>query len=156
MTAPIALRFGRQSANPMSFSQLIYASQPFGFDDAMLNGILIDARRSNERSGITGMLISRPDIYLQFLEGPSAAIEAIFSRIAQDDRHLGVKRLYASVAQDRLFPDWAMRDDPARSWLWTQQEINDGALDRASQSELIGIFIRLASDLAPANGALRG
>jgi hypothetical protein len=120
----------------MTISQLIYASQPFGFDNAMLSGILMDARRNNARFGTTGVLISRADIYLQFLEGPSAAIEATFSRIAQDDRHLEVRRLYSSVATKRLFPDWTMRDDPARSWLWTQKEIADGALERANAESL--------------------
>ena len=31
----------------MTFTQLIYASEPFGFDDAMLDGILLQARRNN-------------------------------------------------------------------------------------------------------------
>lgn len=37
----------------MSLMQLTYASHPFGFDDAMLAGILLDARRCNARDGIT-------------------------------------------------------------------------------------------------------
>lgn len=133
----------------MSISQLIYASQPFGFDDAMLNGILMDARRNNPRHGITGMLISRADIYLQLLEGPAAAIESTFARIARDDRHLDVRRLYSSSEANRLFPNWAMRDDPARSWLWTQDEIAAGAITGASPAEIAGVFIRLAADPPP-------
>jgi len=133
----------------MSISQLIYASRPFGFDDAMLNGILMDARRNNARFDITGMLISRADIYLQLLEGPSPAVDAAFARIARDHRHLEVKRLYASRDAQRLFPDWAMRDDPARSWLWTQDEIAAGALERASPADIIGVFSRLAAEPPP-------
>ena len=45
----------------MSLTQLVYASHPFGFDEAMLNGIILDARRCNERDGITGALIARGD-----------------------------------------------------------------------------------------------
>jgi len=133
----------------MSISQLIYASRPFGFDDAMLNGILMDARRNNVRHDITGMLISRADIYLQLLEGPPAAVEAAFARIARDHRHLEVKRLYSSADAQRLFPDWAMRDDPARSWLWTEDEIAAGALEQASPEEIIRVFARLAADPPP-------
>ena len=33
----------------MAITQLIYCSQPFGFDDAMLGGILLQARRNNAR-----------------------------------------------------------------------------------------------------------
>ncbi|MEM9128927.1 MAG: BLUF domain-containing protein, partial [Pseudomonadota bacterium] len=43
----------------MTMIQLVYASMPFGFDDAMLGGILLDARRCNERDDITGALIVR-------------------------------------------------------------------------------------------------
>jgi hypothetical protein len=139
------------SAAPMTISQIIYASQPFGFDNAMLSGILMDARRNNPRFGITGMLISRADIYLQLLEGPASAIEATFSRISRDNRHLNVRRLYSSADAMRLFPGWAMRDDPAHTWLWTHKEIADGALERASPSDVLGVFIRLAADPPPTN-----
>ena len=77
----------------MDLIRLIYCSRPFGFDDAALNGILIDARRCNERDAITGALICRADIYLQLLEGPAAAVDATFARIAKDNRHLEVNLL---------------------------------------------------------------
>ena len=63
----------------MDLIQLIYASRPFGFDDATLNAILMDARRSNPRHGITGALVCRSDIYLQLLEGPAAAVDSTFA-----------------------------------------------------------------------------
>ena len=46
----------------MPMLQLIYASRPFGFDTAMLAGILMDARRCNARDDITGMLVCRADL----------------------------------------------------------------------------------------------
>lgn len=130
----------------MSLIQLIYASRPFGFDNSTLNAILIEARASNPRQGITGALICRADIYLQLLEGPDTAVDATFSRIAGDDRHLEVKVLYRMPASKRLFPDWAMRDDPARSWMWTKPELADGALSRASREDILAIFERLATE----------
>jgi hypothetical protein len=51
----------------MPITQIIYASRPFGFDAALLAGILMDARRCNTRDGITGALICRDDL---FLHGP--------------------------------------------------------------------------------------
>ena len=38
----------------MDLVQVIYCSRPFGFDNAVLNGILSDARRCNERDAVTG------------------------------------------------------------------------------------------------------
>jgi hypothetical protein len=101
----------------MQIDYLIYVSQPFGFDDAMLNGILTQARRNNPKNAITGALIVRADLYLQWLEGPPAALAALYERIRADDRHLAVTRLDGGSGSERRFADWAMRDDPAESWL---------------------------------------
>jgi hypothetical protein len=130
----------------MSLVQLIYTSRPFGFDNATLNAILIEARQSNPRHDITGALVCRADIYLQILEGPDDAVGSTFKRIARDDRHLEIKELYRAPATKRLFPDWAMRDDPPRSWMWTKREVQDGAILRASPGEIFAIFERLAQE----------
>ena len=127
--------------------RLIYSSKPFGFDDAALNGILIIARRNNLRDAITGALICRHDVYLQLLEGPQAAIEARYVSIARDDRHLEVVKRVSGPVTERLFPSWAMRDDPARSWMWTAREIEQGALDRATPADFIAIFNRVAAEV---------
>ncbi len=127
--------------------QLIYSSKPFGFDDAVLNGILIIARRNNPRDAITGALICRRDLYLQLLEGPRDAVEARYGSIARDDRHLEIVKRVSRPVTERLFPNWAMRDDPARSWLWTAREIDQGALDRAVPDEFISVFTRLAAEI---------
>ena len=128
----------------MQLTQLIYASHPFGFDDAMLNGILVQARRNNPAADITGCLICRHDLYLQLLEGPQAAIDALYARIKDDDRHLQVAQLSRETVTARLFPDWAMRDDPAQSWLWPPEAIAAGALFQASPDALRAVFARVS------------
>lgn len=130
----------------MSLIQLVYASRPFGFDWAILNGILAASRANNERDDLTGALICRADLYLQLLEGPEAAVEAALKRIERDDRHLEVSALYREPIAERLFPGWAMRDDPARSWMWTQQEVARGVIASASPSEVLGVFARLKAE----------
>ncbi len=127
----------------MTVSQLIYYSQPFGFDDSMLNGILLQARRNNARDGLTGALIVRGDLYLQLLEGPETPLLAAYARIKADNRHLAVKQLSLASVDTRMFPDWTMRDDPAQSWLWDERAVSDGALDRASVADLRAIFARI-------------
>lgn len=132
----------------MAMIQLIYASQPFGFDEAALNSILTSARHYNTRDDITGALICRADVYLQLLEGPEQLVEATYGRIARDNRHLGINRLFSGPISERMFPDWAMRDDPARSWMWTRAEVEDGAITNATRDELLGVFARLAREPA--------
>ena len=102
----------------MPMIQLIYASRPFDFDEGTLVAILTVARSCNERDGITGALICRSDLYLQLLEGPQEMVDAAYRRIERDRRHLEVKLLSRRSVTERLFPGWAMRNDPARSWMW--------------------------------------
>ena len=128
----------------MSLTQLVYASHPFGFDEAMLNGILLDARRCNERDGITGALIVRCDLYLQLLEGPTEKVLATYHRIIVDDRHVQVKLMVRRQVEARMFPGWAMRDDPAKSWIWSIDAVKNGAVERATDEEVLVFFTRLA------------
>jgi hypothetical protein len=132
----------------MSLFQVVYASRPFGYDQGLLNGILADARRCNERDGITGSLICRDDLYLQLLEGPADLVTAAYARIAGDDRHLEVRRLVAGPTEARIFPQWAMRHDPARSWMWSPAEVVAGAPERASREDVLAVFQRIAAEPA--------
>lgn len=124
--------------------QLVYVSQPFGYDTATLSGILLDARRCNERDGITGALVCRHDIFLQFLEGPEAKVTATYDRIRRDDRHVDPRPLLKRTASARLFGDWAMLHDPAKSLIWSMDEIAKGALDRATEDDIAHLFEGLA------------
>lgn len=129
----------------MDLLQIIYSSQPFGYDEATLAGVLLDARRCNLRDGVTGALVCRRDVYLQLLEGPTSAVAATLQRIRHDDRHLDLKLHQSEAVAGRLFGDWAMLHDPAEAMMWTEAEIADGALDRASIDEIRAVFLRLAA-----------
>ena len=128
----------------MAITQLIYCSQPFGFDDAMLGGILLQARRNNARDGLTGALIARGDIYIQLLEGPAAAVATTFARILVDNRHLAVVRLSEIETEVRLFPKWTMRDDMAPSLAWSAAEVERGAPLNLPAADVRAVFERLA------------
>jgi hypothetical protein len=128
----------------MPLTQLIYSSRPFGFDDAILSQILMTARRNNANAHVTGCLICRGDLYLQLLEGPEEGVNRLYEAIFEDDRHLEVTRRMHRQIETRMFDGWAMRDDPAQSWLWTKAEVDAGALDRATAEEFLAVFQRVA------------
>ncbi|PWK62520.1 BLUF domain-containing protein [Roseicyclus mahoneyensis] len=136
----------------MSLFRAVYSSRPFGYDAGMLNGILTDARRANLRDGITGALICRADIYLQWLEGPEDMVRAAIARIRRDDRHLEVTLHIEEPLAERVFGDWDMLHDPAATWIWTQKEVTDGAIDRATPDEITGFFFKLRDATAAAEG----
>ncbi len=129
----------------MHLSQLIYTSRPFGFDETVLDNILLSARANNARRRITGALICRADLFMQMLEGPREAVTATLGRILRDDRHVDVAVVHCGDAAERLFPDWTMRDDPPQSWMWTQEEVRAGAARDATAAEVLAIFRRLAT-----------
>ena len=135
--------------------QLIYRSQPFGYDHAILAGILSGARRNNGRDDITGALICRHDLYLQLIEGPAAAIDALYAKIVADDRHGDVRLLLADAVSERLFPHWEMLDDEAPSLLWSPAEVADGAIEKTGPAELTRIFARLSASAANRTGLSR-
>ena len=130
----------------MPLIQLIYASRPFGFDDLALTGILATARRNNARDGITGALICREDLFMQLLEGSRDVVTAAFDRIARDDRHTDISKVASQEVETRLFPEWAMRHDPAASWMWSRENVSAGAVENASTDDIRAIFARLAND----------
>ena len=126
---------------------LIYSSRPFGFDQNTLNGILVTSIDNNKKGHITGALICRSDLYLQYLEGPTETIDETFDKIKQDDRHVEVKILKEGMHSERLFPRWAMRDDPVKSWMWSREEVDKGALDTIDAEEAYSIFARHSKEL---------
>ncbi len=75
-------------------------------------------------------------------------VDAAYQRIERDRRHIEIKLLSRRNVTERLFPGWAMRDDPARSWMWDQVEVNAGAIDRATAADAVAIFERLAREPA--------
>ncbi len=129
----------------MPLTQLIYTSRPFGFDEGVLDNILVSARANNSRLGITGALICRADLFMQLLEGPREAVTTTLARILRDDRHVDIAVVHCGDTTDRLFPHWSMRDDPPQTWMWTQAQVSAGAARDASAAEVMAIFRRLAT-----------
>lgn len=110
----------------------------------MLDGILIAARRNNPKAGITGALICRQDMYIQLIEGPDDAIDALFALIAADDRHTDVQIEVSEQVEERMFPDWAMLADTNPSMTFSQAQVEDGAIGRASPDTLRTLFRQIA------------
>ena len=115
---------------------------------------LIQAQHNNARDDITGALICRHDLYLQLIEGPDAAIDALYTKIGRDDRHCDVQLLLTDVVEARIFPEWRMLDDVMPSMTWSPAEVDGGALEAATPSALRGIFGRIAAKArTPARGS---
>jgi hypothetical protein len=87
-----------------SMKRLRYVSSfAHPMDRQAIDELARQARESNERQGITGILVAAGDLFFQIIEGPDA-------RISRDPRHQQVLLLSSEQGDfDRLCPDWAMR-----------------------------------------------
>jgi len=92
--------------------RLIYGSQATAdFGPDQLIDLLAKARVSNERNGLSGMLLYCSQSFLQVLEGDEDALAETYQRIRADRRHTNLRLLLDADVSQRLFPDWSMGFD---------------------------------------------
>ena len=88
---------------------LFYMSSSTGLPTPeALEAVLSQARRNNAASGLTGMLIYREGTFLQYVEGPDAAVARLRKSLTDDPRHSGIIFLSVGPSPERLFGDWSM------------------------------------------------
>jgi len=73
-----------------------------------ITSILAKSQANNQRDGVTGALMFNAGCFAQVLEGSRSAIEDVFERIQQDDRHGEVSLLAFEAADTRAFENWSM------------------------------------------------
>lgn len=90
--------------------RLIYASRFAGDGDfgEAVRTIVAASIQNNRLVDVTGFLLAGEGLFLQWLEGPTTAVEETFARIAQDKRHAGLITLADGPVQRRWFRDWNM------------------------------------------------
>lgn len=102
---------------------LLYQSRAArGIDSSDLRDILETAVARNAEHGVTGLLLygeiallpDIPGMFVQWIEGPEAAVRSLFGSIERDPRHTEIEMLAdgparaVTGADARLFPAWAM------------------------------------------------
>jgi len=89
--------------------RLMYASRAAKpLDPEELTHILRYARSANPKVGVTGVLCSTGDLFIQVLEGGRAAVNRLYNRIAADARHTEVTLLAYEEIAERRFAGWSM------------------------------------------------
>lgn len=89
--------------------EIVYTSlATHDLEPAELTALLDHARRANQARGITGMMIYRKREFLQLLEGEQTVVQALYERIARDERHQQMAKLWDGPIKARSFGDWEM------------------------------------------------
>ena len=88
---------------------LAYASSASSyFSEDELARLLENSRSKNARLELTGALLYENGRFIQVLEGPEAAVRALYAKIKTDPRHRGFHMVSNERITTRLFPDWTM------------------------------------------------
>ena len=67
------------------------------------------ARANNQRTDITGLLVFDGQHFVQWMEGPEAAVTRVAALMDGDPRHEQMEILYSARAEDpRRFPTWRL------------------------------------------------
>ena len=89
--------------------RLMYASRAAKpLDGEELAHILRQSRPANLKAGISGLLCSSGDLFIQVLEGGRDAVNRLYNRIAADPRHTDVTLLQYEEIGERRFAGWSM------------------------------------------------
>ena len=95
----------------LPFRRVIYRSRATGGTArADLPAILAQSRLNNGLDGLSGLLWTDGDRYLQLLEGPPESVAATLARILADPRHHDVEFASDTAEAERAFGDWTMAD----------------------------------------------
>lgn len=94
----------------LSLERLVYESTATGTTASLgnLSVILAESQRNNDRDGLTGALAAHRDRYIQVVEGPAQALDALLRRLESDPRHRDLILLDREPISDRLFSRWSM------------------------------------------------
>ncbi len=89
--------------------RLVYRSRAVGIlPEVALDRIFRCSVPKNARLNITGALGFSQQTYVQLLEGPPTAIDALVSTLEADPRHTQLTILLRGTSERRLLPGWSM------------------------------------------------
>lgn len=71
-------------------------------------GIVAQAAARNGIDGVTGLLYTQDDSFLQAIEGPEVSMQDLIERLEEDRRHSDIRILVDREVDAREFGDWTM------------------------------------------------
>ncbi|CAN5408672.1 hypothetical protein BH09PSE1_BH09PSE1_30190 [soil metagenome] len=138
---------------PATLERLVYESTATGTTGSLLNlaTVLGASQANNARRGLTGALAAHADRYVQVVEGPREALDALLTRLAGDPRHRDIRILDRRPIAARVFADWSMaspRFNPA-----TRSALDRLMAEPAPSADRIVTLLREALAAEPSQAA---
>lgn len=131
---------------------ILYVSEsrlmPWGQPDELADIQFASVSR-NRLYDITGVLISTPSHFAQFMEGDVRGLDVVMARIRADPRHHRIIMADAPTSRERLFPAWRMArfgpGDFVRERIQPLIERHGGRLSPGGAREMVTLMRRMAS-----------
>ena len=76
--------------------------------DEEVDQIVQRSRRSNQLSGISGVLLYCDGSFMQYIEGEPDAVESTFARIKRSEQHYQINELMNQDIDEREFGGWTL------------------------------------------------
>jgi hypothetical protein len=110
-------------------TRIVYASLACpDTGQAEIDAVVEKAQVFNREHGITGVLAFDGSQIVQIIEGPEEAVEALYGRIREDNRHEGVVTLTHDGIAEPHFPNWAMVRRPISDVLLLVEDLRSTSL----------------------------
>ena len=104
--------------------------------------IVKEARQFNASQGLSGLLVFDGMRFVQYLEGPADALQALIERLPQDPRHTQFTNVWVAQLQGkRRFADWSM------GYAYADEDDPLTALTALSGAEALDAFLAMAESL---------
>ena len=125
---------------------LIYVSSARARMHALeLEQLLSTSRTRNRQNAITGVMLYNDGNFMQYLEGPDAALQQTYQRICADPRHSNLIEILLEPITERSFSTWAMGfAEPTPSMLlalsharWKRMGLENSTPEKASPGMLL-------------------
>jgi Sensors of blue-light using FAD len=97
--------------NDFELDQILYCSLLSApMTQSAIEQLVASAASLNRMDHITGMLMYADGVFIQLIEGPRLAVNHLWARILQDQRHMGIVQLYhRREVESRVCEGWGMQ-----------------------------------------------
>ncbi len=116
-----------------------------------LDDIRTESSVLNQATNVSGLLLSTPGYFCQFLQGSRVNVEETMARITRDRRHRELVVLLKTDLPETLFPDWGMATSliPAGE---TAKEIEQAYQDRLADLSAVDRIMSIMQRFRPIDG----
>jgi predicted DNA binding protein len=126
------------------FSLIYSSTTDHDWSQDELVGLLEWSRDWNVAHDVSGLLLYRDCVFMQFLEGDEDTVRGLFARISRDRRHQDVDLMWTNQTGDRRFADWSMAFRELGEHPVAEAGYNDALNDESERrGDVLGDFLSM-------------